>query len=317
MTFQFAVLGSGSKGNAALFRHGGAAVLIDAGIGVRSLAERLASVGSDWSHLAAVVLTHTHGDHVDTGVFRAMSRRGVPLYCHEGHHLNLRRDAGYSALDAQGLVRIFDERPFLTPSGVRIEPVDAWHDGGPTFGFRLEAGAGRKRRGVSVGYLTDTGTWRDATADALADVDVLGVEFNHDVTLQRASGRHPALIARNLGDRGHLSNRQGADLVSSILARSRQDRVSHLVLLHLSDQCNRPELALREAGEAIRESGRQVLVHAARQAPAHPDLNFGPSRAASDWRAHSGSGRAAKPSRARWRPSEACGFLPGLNLEGA
>ncbi|MDG3003838.1 MBL fold metallo-hydrolase [Paludisphaera mucosa] len=317
MTFQFAVLGSGSKGNSALFRQQGAGLLIDAGLGVRLLAERLASVGSDWSHLSAVVLTHTHGDHVDTGVFRGMARRGIPLYCHEGHHQNLDRDEGFKALDRLGLVRCYDDRPFMAPSGFRVEPVTAWHDGGPTFGFRLEAGAGRKRRGVAVGYLTDTGTWCDATADALVDVDVLGVEFNHDVMMQRTSGRHPALIARNLGDRGHLSNRQAADLVSSILARSRRDRVSHLVLLHLSDQCNRPEIALREAGEAVRESGRQVLIHAARQAPAHPDLSFGPTRSAAYWKPHGAASRTARPSSARRRPSDACGFLPGLNLESS
>ncbi|WP_165250755.1 MBL fold metallo-hydrolase [Paludisphaera soli] len=315
MTFQFAVLGSGSKGNSALFRQQGAGILIDAGLGVRSLTERLMSVGADWSNLAAVVLTHTHGDHVDTSILRGMAKRGIPLYCHEGHHRNLQRDAGFQQLDALGLVRIYDERPFLAPSGFRVEPITAWHDGGPTFGFRIEAGAGRKHRGVSVGYLTDTGTWCDATAEALVDVDVLGIEFNHDVMLQRTSGRHPALIARNLGDRGHLSNRQGAELVSAILERSRRDRVSHLVLLHLSDQCNRPELALREAGDAIRESGRQVLVHAARQSPAHPDLTFGPSRSTFDWRSHGSSARTARPARSRWRPSEACGFLPGLNLE--
>lgn len=317
MTFQFAVLGSGSKGNSALFRQQGAGILIDAGLGVRSLTERLTSVGSDWSHLVAVVLTHTHGDHVDTGVFRGMARRGIPLYCHEGHHRNLGRDAGYTTLEALGLVRLYDERPFLAPSGFRIEPIPAWHDGGPTFGFRMEAGAGRKRRGVSVGYLTDTGTWCDATAEALVDVDVLGIEFNHDETLQRTSGRHPALIARNLGDHGHLSNRQGADLVSSVLSRSRGDRVSHLVLLHLSDQCNRPELALREAGDAVRESGRQVLIHAARQVPAHPDLSFGPARSTYDWKAHAAGARPSRPSKSRWRPSEACGFLPGLYLENS
>lgn len=316
MTFQFAVLGSGSKGNAALFRHGGAGILIDAGLGVRSLSERLANVGSGWSQLAAVVLTHTHGDHVDTSVFRRMSREGIPLYCHEAHRAHLAADPGFVLLDALGLVRCYEDRPFMAPSGFRVEPVTAWHDGGPTFGFRLEAGAGGKRRGVSVGYLTDTGTWDDSTAEALADVEILGVEFNHDVTLQKTSGRHPALIARNLGDRGHLSNRQGAELVASILARSRRDRVSHLVLLHLSDQCNRPEIALREAGEAVRESGRQVLIHAARQSPAHPDLAFGPTRSTT-WAAHAGVGPRSRRAKGRRVHAESCGFLPGFILEGS
>ena len=62
--------------------------------------------------------------------------------------------------------------------------------------------------------------------DALADVDLLGVEFNHDVELERYSGRHPVLIARNLGQRGHLSNDQGADFLSALLERSRQREVA-------------------------------------------------------------------------------------------
>ncbi len=316
MAFQFAVLGSGSKGNAALFRHGGAGILIDAGLGVRSLSERLAGVGADWSRLAAVVLTHTHADHVDTGAFRRMAREGVPLYCHEAHHRALAADPGFAALDAAGLVRRYEDRPFLAPGGFRIEPVAAWHDGGPTFGFRLEAGAGGKRRGASVGYLADTGVWDDAAVEALADVEVLAVEFNHDVAMQRNSGRHPSLIARNLGDRGHLSNRQGADLVAAVLERSRPDRARHLVLLHLSAQCNRPEIALREAGEAVRQSGRQVLIHAARQSSPHPDLTFGPSRSTL-WKPQAGAGRRPRRTKPRLVHAESCGFLPGFVLEGS
>jgi phosphoribosyl 1,2-cyclic phosphodiesterase len=315
MTFQFAVLGSGSRGNSALFSHESAGLLIDVGLGPRVLADRLKSVGSDWSRINAVVLTHTHGDHIDTGSFQGMAKRAIALYCHEGHRDNLKGDGGFEALDRLGLVRHYDERPFLAPSGFRVEPITAWHDGGPTYGFRLEAGMGLKRRGVAVGYLADTGTWCDATADALANVDVLGIEFNHDVALQQASGRHPALIARNLGDRGHLSNRQGAALVGSILERSRHDRVSHLVLLHLSEQCNSPELALRSACDAVRESGRQVLIHAARQAPAHPDLRFRPSRSSFNWKASPAGG--ARPKGAKRPTQEVVALLPGLNLETA
>lgn len=312
MTFQFAVLGSGSRGNSALFAHQGDGLLIDVGLGPRTLGDRLESVGSCWSRIRAVVLTHTHGDHVDKGALRGMAKRGIPLYCHEGHRENLAADPGFAALDAAGLVRHYDDRPFMGPNGFRVEPITAWHDGGPTFGFRIEAGAGRKRKGAALGYLADTGTWCDAMAEALVDVDVLGVEFNHDVAMQRYSGRGPALIARNLGDRGHLSNKQGAELVAAILERSRRDRVGHLVLLHLSQQCNTPALALQAAGEVVRESDRQVLIHAARQAPAHPNLTFGPSRSTFSWGAN--GAHRAKPAK---RPADPLAFLPGLNLESA
>src|SRR5262249_57931749 len=139
------------------------------------------------------------------------------------------------------------------------------HEAGRRVGFRIEVSAERRGRGVSIGYLADTGSWSPAMAESLADVDVLGVEFNHDVVMQKASGRSWALIARNLGDQGHLSNQQGAELVQAVLTRSRRGVLRHLVLLHLSQQCNEPELALQAAGEALRAAGRRrVIVHAAR-----------------------------------------------------
>ena len=93
-------------------------------------------------------------------------------------------------------------------------------------------------------------------AESLIDVDVLGVEFNHDVALQRSAPRPEFLIARNLSDEGHLSNRQGAELVQAVLARSGVGALRHVVLLHLSEQCNQPELAIQAAGAAIRAAGR-------------------------------------------------------------
>ena len=86
------------------------------------------------------------------------------------------------------------------------------------------------------------------------------------------------MINRNLGDRGHLSNDQGAGLVSAVLGRSAPGSVRDLVLLHLSDQCNTPKLALRVARQAVRSSGRRVAVHAARQAQAFPNLHVKAAR---------------------------------------
>ena len=314
MALQFAVLGSGSRGNSTLIGHeGGPGLLIDIGLGPRALGQRLESVGSDWSQVTAVFLTHTHGDHVESATLAELGRRKVLLYCHETHREMLEADQGFVELDQMGLVRQYDGQPLLAPSGFRIEPIPLWHDG-PTFGFRIESVARRRTRAIAFGYLADTGSWSESTAECLADVDVLGIEFNHDVAMQKASGRSPALIARNLGDRGHLSNRQAAELVRSILRRSSRERVGHLVLLHLSEQCNRPELAIHEAREAAQETGRRILIHAARQSPAHPNLQIdGPRhRASAGW---AGVKQAKDPVRIRGsRPSTAA-ILPGLNLE--
>src|ERR1700677_2722230 len=99
MPVQFAVLASGSRGNSTFVRGRGAGLLIDAGIGPRAIGERLESVGATWSRIAAAVLTHTHGDHVDTGAFAEMARRGVTLYCHEGHRALLAADTGFRKLE--------------------------------------------------------------------------------------------------------------------------------------------------------------------------------------------------------------------------
>jgi phosphoribosyl 1,2-cyclic phosphodiesterase len=278
MTIQFAVLASGSRGNSCLVQAGHRGLLIDLGLGARSLQSRLDGVGSSLDRIGTAILTHTHGDHVQESSLRLLARGKVAFYCHEGHRQGLGDWRSFQELDRLGLVRHYDDRPFLTPLGLRVEPVELSHDGGPTFGFRVEGRSERGRRPASVGYMADTGRWSETMADAMADVDALGVEFNHDVTLQLNSGRSPHLIYRNLGDRGHLSNDQGAGLVSAVLGRSAPGSVRDLVLLHLSDQCNRPKLALASARAAARASGRRVAIHAASQLEAYPNLQVKPGR---------------------------------------
>src|SRR5262249_9583635 len=153
---------------------------------------------------------------------------------------------------------------FLTATGLCVEPIRLRHDGGPTFGFRVEVAAERRERLVSIGYLADTGSWSESMAECLGDGDVLGVEFNHDVVMEKTSGRPRALMERNLGAQGHLSNGQGAELVGAVLRRSRRGALRYVVLLHLSQQCNRPGLALQAAREAVRAASRRVFIVAAR-----------------------------------------------------
>jgi phosphoribosyl 1,2-cyclic phosphodiesterase len=272
MPVQFAMLASGSKGNAALVQSGGAGLLVDAGLTPRKMAERLASVGSGWHRIACVLLTHTHGDHVHNPTLHWMAQRRIALVCHDAQRALLARFSGYQALDRLRLVRTYDERPFLSPTGMRVEPVRLRHDSGPTYGFRIEGKTQRRGGWVGLGYLADTGVWSTEMAETLVDVNTLAIEFNHDVELQRRSGRSPELIKRVLGEFGHLSNEQGAGLVSAVLERSKPRSVQNVVLLHLSEECNRPGLAIRAAQMAIRTAGRRATVLAAEQSTAFPDL---------------------------------------------
>ena len=329
MAVQFAVLASGSRGNSTLVRDHVAGLLIDVGLGPRELGQRLENVGSSWSQIAAAVLTHTHSDHVDSATFSELARRRATLYCHEGHRAELAGKSGFQKLEQAGLIRSYDERPFMTTTGLRLEPIRLRHDGGPTYGFRIEVSAERRGRLVSIGYLADTGTWSETMADSLADVEVLGVEFNHDPAMQKSSGRPQFLIARNLSDEGHLSNGQAADLVQAILSRSRRKTLRHLVLLHLSEQCNQPDLAIRAAREAIQRERHHPEIHAARQSPAHPNLWINPGersprslrfdaslgaaveRQGQPAQARVSAERGVRRSRRRKRPVDAPG-LPGF-----
>lgn len=269
---RFSILASGSRGNACLIRYGDHALLIDIGLAPRALTARLAEAGADWDCISSVVLTHTHGDHVNAHTLKLLAKHRIPLYCHEGHRVGLSRQLGFQNCDTQRLVRHYDERPWLGPGGMRIEPIPASHDDPETYGFRIELRELRWHPVSSVGYLADTGTWSDNHVEHLADVNVLAVEFNHDVDMQRNSGRPYYLVRRILGDRGHLSNLQAAELVARVLAVSHPKAVRSLVMLHMSDQCNHPDLAFAAARAAVRDQGRRTSIHAAAQDRASPLL---------------------------------------------
>jgi phosphoribosyl 1,2-cyclic phosphodiesterase len=267
MTLRFTVLASGSAGNASLVEAGGEGVLIDAGLGPRQLAQRLAAVGASWASFHAVLLTHAHTDHWKDRTLAHLRRHRIPLYCHPDTHTTLRADSpAFRALEAAGLVRPFAAgQDFAPAGGLRCRPLPLRHDGGGSFGFRLEGGRDLFGRATALGYVADLGCWDDDLAVGLADVDVLAVEFNHDVAMEHASGRSSHLIRRVLGDEGHLSNAQGAALVRAVLARSEGGRIRHLVQLHLSRECNRPALAREAAQAVLAELSVRVEVHTTRQ----------------------------------------------------
>jgi phosphoribosyl 1,2-cyclic phosphodiesterase len=266
MGLRFTVLASGSAGNVSLVEVEGFGVLIDAGLGPRQLARRLALSGRSRADVHAVLLTHTHSDHWRDRTFADLWRRGTPLYCHPAHQSFLASQSrAFQRLQDVGLVRSFRAgESFELCPGLHCQALPVRHDSGATFGFRMQAAPDLFGRIASLAYVADLGCWDDDLADALADADLLAVEFNHDVELEYASGRMPRLIARVLGDEGHLSNEQAADLVRAVLTRSPAGRPRHLVQLHLSRDCNRPSLARAAALRAL--VGRMdVTVHTADQ----------------------------------------------------
>lgn len=260
MPARLTVLASGSAGNASLLEAGGFGLLIDCGLGPRVLAGRLAVVGLSWRSIHAVVLTHTHGDHWNHLTLAHLRSLHVPLYAHAGHHDYLSRFDGHSAMRRAGLLRTFaDGEPLAFSPLLTGRPVAVPHDAEPTFAFRFDAGE------AAVGFASDLGHVTPTLRAAFEGVSALAVEFNHDVRMQRASCRPQPLIDRVLGKFGHLSNVQAAEFAGEL---ARAAGLSHLVQLHLSRECNTPELAAAVARtEVSRSTG---IVTATQNEPALP-----------------------------------------------
>ena len=274
MPLQFTVLASGSAGNASLIQANGFGFLLDAGLGPRKLGARLAAVGASWGQVRAVLLTHTHADHWKDKTLIQLHRRRIPLYCHADHHeALLAYGAGFASLCADDLVRSYDAaEDFRLAPGLRCKPLPLRHDGGVTFGFRLESSSDLFDPPVALGYVADLGSWDLELARGLADVDLLALEFNHDVDLEYTSGRSPYLIARILGEEGHLSNTQAVGLLREVLRLSTPGRLRQVVQLHLSRDCNRPDLAAEAARHVLVEAAYSVQLYTASQDVPSPTL---------------------------------------------
>lgn len=254
MTARFTVLASGSGGNASLLEYDGFGLLIDCGLHPRFLTARLQSIGANWDRVSAVVLTHTHTDHWKDATLADLRAKGIPLYAHRQHYeyMDGRAAPSYPSLCSAGLAREYTE-------GVRIElspslsclPLRVSHDSVPTFAFRIDGRDGGPHPAWSIGYAADLGCGSPELIDAFAGVDVLALEYNHDEMMERESPRPKFLVDRVLGDLGHLSNRQAAELTAAIAGASGEGFPAHLIQLHLSKDCNRPELAAVAGREAL------------------------------------------------------------------
>ena len=269
MPARFVTLASGSSGNSALVDTGSARLLIDCGLRPAELSNRLQRVGLRPADLTAVILTHTHGDHWNRDTFALLRTLNIPLYAHDKHHTKFSSHAVYEPLKRAGLARHYVANESLTIAPrLRVLPVPVPHDCDPTFGFRVTGTDATTGDVWSLGYSSDCGHPCPAVAIAFAGVNVLAIEFNHDVDLQRASRRPAFLVNRVLGPTGHLSNTQAADLSIAIAETADDHEFTALVQLHLSRECNTTVLASLSGHAALaRVAPWAKLVTATQAAP--------------------------------------------------
>lgn len=223
---RFCVLGSGSKGNATFIEAGSTRVLIDAGFSAIEIERRLDSIGIQAESLSAILITHEHTDHIQ-GVSVLSRRHRLPVF------------ASPAALKAAGskLGRLHQHTGFtagttFTFQDLQIHPFTVSHDAADPVGFLVNDGS------LTLGYCTDTGTVSRLMQHRLAGCHALVLESNHDPDMLRDGPYPQALKQRVRSKTGHLANHEAAALLASLL----HDKLQHVILAHLSDTNNRPEL---------------------------------------------------------------------------
>lgn len=245
------VLGSGSRGNALLVESADRALLVDAGFSHQDLERRMKVAGREPAAVRGIVLTHEHGDH-SRGAARTASRWGVPVAASRGT-----LDA-VTLKDGTGRITLAAARP-VDVAGFRVTAFPITHDAADPMMVVVEDATGRR-----IGVAFDAGTATAALRHALRGLDAVVIESNHDEVLLRSSSYPPSVRARIAGTGGHLSNRQTAELLVEAAHRG----LELVVLAHLSEQCNRPELARDAVAAALRATAfRGRVVVATQDAP--------------------------------------------------
>lgn len=258
------VLGSGSRGNAILIDGTDGAVLVDAGFGVRSLAKRLATAGRRAEEIGALLLTHEHVDHA-SGAHAACAKWGWPVYGSPGTIEALSPSGETGSLS----MRAFVDDDNTSVAGFSIATCAVPHDARDCRALIITD----RRSGARVGIAMDLGRVPAALPRAFERLDLLVVESNHDETML-AQGPYPRSLKQRIsGGYGHLSNGAAAAFVSACAHKG----LRGVMLTHLSETNNAPEIAVQRTRDALRRAGwtRDALSAASQREPLAPVTSTG------------------------------------------
>lgn len=260
MRLSLSILASGSRGNCAVLATEKSRLLIDAGLSERQLRHRLGLVQPEPAgapqalpNFDGILITHEHDDHV-RGLPR-LSRLAAPVY--------LNQDTA-RALESGGTMlahkRIFQTGTAFTVGDIEVTPLTVPHDAADPVAFQFQAG------GAIVVWVTDLGTITTNLKDRMQRADCIVLESNHDLEMLK-SGPYPWPLKQRLLSRlGHLSNETVAEFLSSDF----EGQATHLILAHLSENNNHPELARMAADRALKRHLFPPVVHVASQSSPLP-----------------------------------------------
>ncbi|MSR69342.1 MAG: MBL fold metallo-hydrolase [Phycisphaerales bacterium] len=225
------VLGSSSRGNATAisFDDSGRFILVDAGLTPKRVRGALVEAGASarFHTLRAIFLTHLDRDHWSPSWAKQLQCSPVPVILRRAHA----EQAIALGVPAACLRPI--DGAFRLGETAEVRPIAVPHDEIGSTAFRFDCDH------ASIGHATDLGHVTAELLEAFRDLDMLSIESNYDEALQRRSSRPESIKERIMGGRGHLSNEQSVEAARLLTASG---TVRHLVLLHLSQECNRPQI---------------------------------------------------------------------------
>jgi phosphoribosyl 1,2-cyclic phosphodiesterase len=282
---RFTVLASGSKGNSCIVSccsdagKAGTRILVDAGLSCRELFRRMKQAGEDPSSLDAILVTHEHQDHIN-GLAVTARKLGIPVYFTEATHrawvrqitpqkrityaewaqqYRQQKDSSEapaetncapepvsepeSAPDPARLpaIQYFRAGETFSIGDLQISPFTIPHDAADPVGFVFTA------EGVRLALATDLGYMPPNVQAQLRRCDLIMLESNHDLEMLR-DGPYPWSVKQRVLSRvGHLSN----DAASAFLEQIYDGAATYLILAHLSESNNLPELARLAAERAL------------------------------------------------------------------
>ena len=232
MAINFRSLCSGSGGNAALLRSGASGVLIDFAPGCqRDCRTVLSGLKLIRETPSCVLVTHAHGDHINRNSLKILREEGLPVRCHPRVRRQIKERHGAKYAD---IIHPLEDRTAIGDLTVSLMEV-AHSPRCYTTAFIITAESGGRRYKAAI--FTDFNDFTDEHVAMAADSDLLCLEANHDLELLERFG-HP-------GSEFHMSNLRAAEFLHGICGRSRSQPAA-VVLGHLSEDCNKPHLPVKE-----------------------------------------------------------------------
>ena len=239
-------LGSGSKGNCTLVASNSAVLLIDAGLPLKEIEEKLVKLGVDAEYIKGILVTHEHSDHIKS-VGKLSKKYHIPVFAHQNEWGVLMT----KAKDIPQNLRIsFDYNDFYV-ADMTISSFELSHDANMCVGYSVMCG------GEKFSIATDLGFCPKQVVEKMKGSQVVLIEANHDENLLANNPNYPVILKRRiLSSKGHLSNKQSAEVIAQLVGGTNQ-----IILGHLSEENNSPSLAYNTIKSILLEKGIEEGKH--------------------------------------------------------